>query len=284
MLYDKQDEPGGSGSGEPNDLEEETEEIQTQTETTEEPGPGTGTEIQGGFTSPALAGKFKSEQELLEFLSVQDSALKAARARATQLENQPRGVEPAPEPESPDDPQAFFADPHKAVAKIIERELKKTVAPLLGDMASRRSREQWDSVAAKFPNFETYREAVEETLKSWNIPPEQQSAELIERVFKSEVGNAALEGRFMEPTTPATPSGEPAAPRNNPQHRPSSHPTSPSGDKKTKVKLTEEEKKLARIQFKNAVGDDGKPVDPEAEYIKWALDENSDQRFVLEEL
>jgi hypothetical protein len=284
MLYEELDDLGESGSGGQGEESETQDEDQIQTED-QDPGTGTEPEVQGGFASPALAGRFKTEQELLEFLSVQDSALKATRSRVSQLENQPARGAPEPEPEPSNDPQEFFANPHEAVSKIIQKELRGIVAPLLGDMASRKAREQWDSVAAKYPNFGTYREAVEETLRSWNVPPEQQSAELIERVFKSEVGNAALEGRFMEPSNPAPTSpqnGDPA-PRTNPQHRPSSHPTAPVGGSKAKVKLTEEEKKLARIQFRGATDKDGKPVDPEAEYIKWALSENSDQHYILDE-
>jgi hypothetical protein len=283
MLYAKMEDPGGSGSGE---LSEEEEEGGTETETaTEEQDLGTVTEAQSPFSNSSLAGRFKTEQDLLEFLSVQDSALKATRTRASQLEMQlTKPASAVVEEEEEGDAQQFFREPHKEVARIVERQLKGIVSPLLQDMETRRSRGEWDLVKEKYSNFGTYQEAVEETLKSWNVPSNQQSAELIERVFLSEVGKASIEGNFVAPNGRAMEEAAPTGNRINPQHRPSSHPTSSDkGDGRAKIKLTEEERKLARIQFKNKTDKDGKPIDPEQAYIDWALDENKDGHYLLDE-
>jgi hypothetical protein len=234
-----------------------------------EPDHQTATESETGF----LGGRFRTEEELAEYLSVQDSTLKALRARISALEALPQQQKQEQQQDEPSDPRKFFEDPHGEVAKILKKELRDIVAPLIQDVQSRRVRDQWEAVRSKYSNFDTYREAVEETLRAWNIAPEYQTAELIERVFLSEVGKSVLESK-----QPERKSGI----RINPQLRPSSHPTKKE-EGKPKIKLTEEERRLARIQFKGVVDKDGKPVDPEEEYIKWALSEDHDQRFVLED-
>lgn len=279
------DEEGGSGGSGHEELELEEEQEQ-ETETEEDPNQNEDPDLQtpteeSPFKNPALAGKFKSEQELAEFLSVQDSALRAATQRAANAESQRGGPEPEPEPE-PEDAQEFFQNPHAAVRNIIGKELKQIVAPLLGDLAQRRHQGAWSNVAAKYENFERFRPAVEETLRAWNIPADQHNEELIERVFLSEVGKAAVNGSYAGTQAETAPNGDPPT-RMSPQHRPSSHPSRSSSKEKPKIKLTEEERRLARIQFRNTKDKDGNPVDPEEAYIEYALAENRDGHFLIDE-
>ena len=276
MLFEQQEESGMSGIGDSE--EEETNQSGIQNNSQEDQ---TLTEGQSPFSDPSLAGRFKTEADLAEFLAVQDSAVKSLRTRTQTLEQEmsrPREIL-REEPEEEITAQDFFADPtkniQKIVAKTIEAQLKSTVAPLLQDVARNRNKESWDTVKNRYDNFETYREATEEKLRAWGVPTENQNPELIEQAFLAEVGAAAVSGNFRPHQGREH---NPTAPAINPQHRPSAHPIKPDGGgRKDKIKLTEEERRLARVQFRGS-------ENPEEDYVKWAgFDEADDDAYMLEE-
>jgi hypothetical protein len=267
-------EAGSSGGAET----EEEEETQTGDQTGDQD-PPIPTKAQTPFTNPKL-GKFQTEEALAEYIAANEAALKAVRTRADNLEDRLTAA-PPPQPVVEDDfdPKTFFEKPHDVIRSIIKKELTSTVAPLLQDISSRKSEGAWSEVSEKYPGrFEVYRSAVQEQLRTWGIPRDQQTAELIERVFLSEVGNAALSGNFQisEMGEDGRGNGEQGQQNISPQLRPSSHPIRETGDTAPKIRLTEEEKRLARIQFKGS-------KDPEVEYIKWSQEENDDAAYVLPE-
>jgi hypothetical protein len=270
-------EAGSSGGAET----EENEEEEKTGDQMEDQSPPTPTKAQTPFTNPKL-GKFQTEEALAEYIAANEAALKAVRTRADNLEDRLTAA-PPPQPEADEDfdPKTFFEKPHDVIRSIIKKELTSTVAPLLQDISTRRSEGAWGEVSEKYPGkFEIYRDAVQEQLRVWGIPRDQQTSELIERVFLSEVGNAALSGNFQisEMGEDGRGNGEQGQGQQsiNPQLRPSSHPIRETGDTAPKVRLTEEEKRLARIQF-------GGSKDPESEYIKWSQEENDDAAYVLPE-
>jgi hypothetical protein len=272
-LYEEEDKPSGSPSGE--EGEEEGGSPPSGT-VKEDPQPQTPTEGEGPFSNPVLKGRFKTEEELAEFLGVQDSVVKSQRQRLNTFEDQRNVPAPAPEPEASGDPKDFFEDPYGAMKKVVEGELKKTIAPLMADLSERKTRGAWDEVSDKYDNFPLYKEAVQERIRSFGIPTSQVTPDLVEEIFLAQVGKSALDGSFSRPVPdrPAQPEA-----RMNPQHRPSSHP--PRQEESTKDReLNEDEKKYARMMFRES-------KDPYGDYLKYSDDQvamNEDGFIMVEDI
>jgi hypothetical protein len=281
VPYDELEDPSGpDGEGEGEGLSQTGE----QTNSNEPPTNTDPAEGQSPFSNPALAGKFSSEAELAEFLAVQDSTIGSLRTRTNALEDQVnRGVPEVDASSEPIDPQAFFSEPESAISTIIERQLKKAIAPLVADVAESKTQRVWNSVESDYPNFKTYRGAVEEQIRAWGIPPTAVTEDLIRTTYLAKVGEAAIGGNY-NPSTPESKTSVESPPL-IPQLRPSSHPPR-EPDSPTKRKLTEEEKHYARIQFKNAKDADGKAVDPYNAYLEWSEkgEDHEDNAYEVEEL
>ncbi len=274
-LYDEVDDPSDPG-GEGTEEEMEESEDPSPPPSNEPPTP---TEGQSPFSDPRLEGL--SEAEIAERLAVSESTIRAQRKRMDELET--LATRAQPQPQEDDDledrnPQKFFEDPYGEMSKVIEKQLKSAVAPLVGDLKSRRVQGIYENLSQEYPNFDQYRSAVQEQIRLWNIPDEAINEDLVRTTFLSKVGEASLSrrdnGQNRETETRETPKQD--QPPLSPQHRPSSHPPRQE-DKTKKRKLTEEERKFARIQFR---GSD----DPYAEYLKWAdAETNEDGAFVLDD-
>ena len=263
-IQDELDDGLGAG-GDGKDGEGTQSGSQTGTQGDQTPSDG-----QSPFEHPLLKGK--SEAEIAELLSVTQEAARSQRNRIASLEQEVRN-RPAAIVEEVDelaevDSAEFFKEPVGNVRKIVEqvvgKQLKDIVGPLVRDIRADKSEKKWSSVAAKHPNFETYREAVEEQIAAFGISEDQLTSAVIEEIFFSKVGRAAIDGSFAGvKQRNGDGDGEERPARINPQHRPSSQPLRKGGEEVQKIELTEEEKRMARIQFKGA-------KNPEKAYIDWA--------------
>jgi len=196
------------------------------------------------FTHPHLQGK--SPEEIEAYLRLVENTVQSQNTRLNEMSAESaRAAEPAMQ--SPEfDKDDFFDRPVEVIREVVRAEMAQSVGPINEEINNMRAIGQvnsaWQTVAAKFDDFETYRPSIETMLQGQGVRPEQVTAQLIESLYYGAYGYYQKAGP-VQGAQPAPRPGPPGGP-SIPQHRPSSAPLPRQAE--TVRQLTEEERSLAR--------------------------------------
>lgn len=220
--------------------------------------PGSGREFE--FSNPNLQGK--SPQEIEAIVNLYENTIQSQSSRLNEVTAESkRGSREFEEPDPPsysrDD---FFEDPVPILTDIVQREMKRTVAPINREIENMRTQgtvnSAWQKARAKFSDFDEYKPAIEAMLSAQGTPPEEVTAQMLEGLYYGAVGYFIRQGVTPsgQPVNRAgsgggeTPSGEAPPPNIPPQHRPSGAPLPRQKKEGRTVRdLTEEERQVARM-------------------------------------
>lgn len=270
VLQERMEDPGSPGEGGTGGEPEVTD--PSKSKETPTPSNPSATGIESPFRGTRFDGMsvedVASRFTLMEAtVKEQGSALTDLYKRAREGERSPPAASAAPAVADPEfDAQTFFADPAKVLkardehlASRIVEDMKTLIAPFSASFKKNEIASNWDAAERRLPDFARYRPYIENVLETRGI--DDPTEDTLEMLYYTAVGKAAINGGAppaVTAATPATPTPTESVTRVNPQHPPSSQPIKPTSSDKKIRPLTENEKRIARM---NNMTDE--------EYLSW---------------